>query len=125
MNNFEKYRKTIAIIFKIVGGIFLVAACAVLCSDLNWRWAKLLFCCALGPFETGRIIARMVPGQNKSDRRKSLIGIALLMCCTLIAAVFLMSGCTTYVFLPVTIGLVGDIIGQTNDENTEAEVQEN
>ena len=53
----------------------------------------------------------MVPQQSKDQRRKAIIGISMLMCCSVICIVFMITRYTTYVILPLTIGLIGDYIG--------------
>ena len=122
MTEYGRYRDWIAKAFMITGGIMAAISIAALIgwgltklgfisSDINWAVGKLLFACSLGFCETGNILLGMVPQQSKDQRRKAIIGISMLMCCSVICIVFMITRYTTYVILPLTIGLIGDYIG--------------
>ena len=113
-------RETIAKGFKIIGGIImaisfvgLVGLIASHWMDIphNYQWSKMLFCCGLGLSNTGNILSKLGPGQDKSRHTRAVIGIAMLLCCSVISIIFLITGFTTRIFVPLTLALVGDIIG--------------
>ena len=135
MIDFQHNRKTFATAFKIIGGIFIGIAVIALIGwgvcklmdldyNINWKLGKLMFCIGLGLSQAGNILEKMEPQQSKSDRNRALIGISLLMCCSVIAFIFLLTGYTTRIFVPLTLGCIGDIIGSCNDKDEEQEEAE-
>lgn len=120
MTDSEQQRKTIAKVLKIVGGIILAVSIVGLAGliasnwmdiSYNFHWAKLLFACGLGLFETGRFLSKMGPYMSKPDRKSMIIGISMLLCCSAISVFLLITGLTSRTIVPLTIGLLGDLIG--------------
>ena len=105
---------------KIIGGIILAVSFVGFAGLIarhwmdiphDFKWAKMVFCCGLGLSNSGSILSKMKPEQDKSSRMRAIIGIAMLLCCSAISAIFLITDFTTRIFVPLTIGLIGDIIG--------------
>lgn len=128
MGYFQQNREIIAKVFKIVGGIIMVAGIIafigwIICKagnftiDFNWVHGKFIFGCGFGIYETGIILDLMDPEESKRNRYRELIGIGLLMCCSVICVYILLTSCTTYIIVPITLGLIGEGIGRTDTLN--------
>ena len=126
----EHHRKAFATGLKIVGGIILAISFGGLVGLIashwmdiphDFSWAKLVFCCGLGLANSGTILSKMGPQLDESSRKRAIIGIALLLCCTVISVFLLITGFSARIFVPLSIGLVGDIIGSGISDNKDEE----
>ena len=115
MGYFQQNREIIAKVFMIVGGIILALACITwimsISPSFNFMWPKWAFCCGYGLYAMGLILNQMIPEQSKTNRIRAYVGIFMLMCCIVISVVYLITGSTAQIFLPLIIGLSGYCVG--------------
>lgn len=116
----SEHHKTLARTLQIVGGIILAVSFVGLAGliashwmdlPIHFSWAKMIFCFGLGLSNTGSILSKMGPEQDKSSRTRAIIGIAMLLSCSVISVIILITGFTTRIFVPLGIALIGDFIG--------------
>ena len=92
----------------------------------SFLWTAPVFCIGWALGEMGDILQRMVPGQGKDDRQKSLIGLGMHLLGGLMSVVMLLiPGLAIYFFVPLLICVIGHEIakGDVEDDKNAKELE--